>query len=332
MKTKSKTNLKAKFLTILAIFTLGLTWVAINYTNTNSAYAEGAPRTSLFIAPMVQKIILMPGEAYNGTIKISNGASSTDDLKYKAEIGSYNKRQDGDSKDDYGVTDVAEVTKRNEMMKWIALEKTTGTVAPNGTDTLNFTINVPKDAPAGAQYASILVYEDKENETNSSSDNQANIVSRFQLASAIIANVAGETVEKATIKSNDIPTMLTNNKLEATSMVRNDGNIYTDATYTLQVWPMGSDEEICTNEEKSESTMVLPDTERYHVQTCDLPAVGIFKAKQIVKIFSEESVLEKTIFVCPIWLMVVVLVVVLGIILGIIIYIKKRKSAQPTDD
>ena len=125
--------------------------------------------------------------------------------------------------------------------------------------------------------------------------------------------------------------MLTTNKLEATSMVRNEGNIYTDATYTLQVWPLFSDEEICTNEESAESTTVLPDTERYHVQTCDLPAVGIFKAKQIVKIFDEESVLEKTIFVCTIWLMVLVLIVVLGIIVAIIVYIKKRKSLKSDD-
>ena len=330
MKTKSKTNLKAKFLTILAIFTLGLTWVAINYTNTNSVYAEEGT-ASLFVSPMSQKIILIPGETYSGSIGISNSNSSTANLKYKAEIGSYNKTKSEGSKDDYGVTDVNEITERNAMMKWITLEKTTGIVAPNGEDTINFTIKVPKDAPAGAQYASILIYEDDNQKSNADSNNGANITTRYQLASAIIANVAGGTVEKGSIKSNDMPTMLTNNKLEATSMVRNDGNIYTDATYTLQVWPMGSNEEICTNEEKPDTRTILPDTERYHVQTCDLPAVGIFKAKQVVKIFSEESVLEKTIFVCPIWLMVVVLIVVLGIILGIIIYIKKRKSAKETD-
>ncbi|MBQ3293404.1 hypothetical protein IJG93_03865 [Candidatus Saccharibacteria bacterium] len=330
MKTKSKTNLKAKLLTILAILTLGLTWVAINYTNTNSAYAEGIDgASSIFVSPMTQKIVLMPGETYKGSINISNNNSATEDLEYKADIGSYNKRQDGDSKDDYGVTDVTEVTNRNLIMKWITLEKTTGTVAPNGTDTLNFTIKVPKDAPAGAQYATILVYKDPKNIYGD--QNAANITAKYQLASAILANVAGETIEKGSIKYNEMPTMLTTNKLEATSMVRNEGNIYADASYTLQVWPLGSDEEICTNEEKAESTTILPDTERYHVQSCTLPAVGIFKAKQVVKIFSEESVLEKTIFVCPIWLMVLVLIVVVGIAVGIIIYIKKRKSAKEDD-
>lgn len=325
-----KIKLKAKLLTILAILTLGLGWVALG--NINNTYAEDAPATSLFVSPMSQKIILIPGETYNGSIKISNSNNSTTDLKYKAEIGSYNRVKTDSSDDDYGTTDVKEVTEHNVMMQWINLEKSTGVVAPNGTDVLNYTIRVPKDAPAGAQYASILVYEDDNQKSGDNNNgNSANITTKYQLASAIIANVAGETIEKATIKNNDMPSMLTTNNLEATSMVRNDGNIYTDATYTLQVWPMFSDEEICTNEEKPETTMVLPGTERYHTQTCNLPAVGIFKAKQVVKIFDEVSVLEKTIFVCPIWLMVVVLLVVIGIIVGIVVYIKKRKAAKDED-
>lgn len=324
-----KTKLKAKLLAVLVILAIGLTWVALNNTDT---YADDAPTSSIFVTPMTQKIILIPGETYKGSISISNSVKSTENLKYVAKIGSYSSRKDGDSGDDYGVIDVNTVTERNTIMEWITLEKSTNTVVPNDTDVLNFTIKVPKDAPAGAQYASILVYEDEEQKTNTNSGNGANITSKYQLASAIIANVAGETVEKAVIKSNDMPSMLTTNKLEATSIVRNDGNIYTDASYTLQVWPMFSDEEICTNEENPETSTVLPGTERYHTQTCDLPAVGIFKAKQVVKIFDEVSILEKTIFVCPIWLMVVVLLIVIGIIVGIILYIKKRHSAKESDD
>ncbi|MBQ3293398.1 hypothetical protein IJG93_03835 [Candidatus Saccharibacteria bacterium] len=324
-----KTRLKVRLFTVFAIFTLGLGWVTL--TNINNTYAEeNTGAASLFVSPMTQKIVLIPGETYSGSISISNNAKATEDLRYKVEIGSYNKRQNNNSKDDYGVTDVVEITNRNIMMNWITLEKETGTVAPNETDVLNFTIKVPSDAPAGAQYASILAYKNPENSSDDTKEG-GNITSKYQLASAIIANVAGETVEKGEIKSNEMPTMLTNNKLEATSMVRNEGNIYTDATYTLQVWPMGSDEEICTNEESAETSMILPDTERYHVQTCDLPSVGIFKAKQVVKIFEEESILEKTIFVCPIWLMVLVLIIVVAIIVGIIIYIKKHRSTKETD-
>ena len=325
-----KIKLKAKLLTVLTILTFGLGWIALG--NINNTYAEDTPKTSLFVSPMLQKIILIPGETYNGSITISNSNTSTEDLKYKVEIGSYNKKKSETSKDDYGVTDVDETNEYNTIIQWITPEKTTGVVAPNGVDVLNFTIKVPKDAPAGAQYASILVYGDKTQSGDNNGGNKASITAKYQLASGIIANVAGETVEKATIKNNDMPSMLTSNKLEAISMVRNDGNIYTDASYILQVWPMGSDEEICTNEETPNSVTVLPNTERYYTQTCNLPAVGIFKAKQVVKIFDEVSILEKTIFVCPIWLMVVVLLVVIGIIVAITIYIKKRHSAKESDD
>ena len=141
-----KTRLKAKLLTILTILTLGFGWVVVDNIITSNAYAEENTGTSsIFVSPMTQKIILVPGETYKGSISISNNNSATENLEYKAEIGSYNKRQDGDSKDDYGVTDVTEVTNRNIIMKWITLEKETGTVAPNGTDVLNFTIKVPSD-------------------------------------------------------------------------------------------------------------------------------------------------------------------------------------------
>ena len=202
-------------------------------------------------------------------------------------------------------------------------------VAPNGSDAINFSIKVPNNAPAGSQYATILV--SKENDQSSDEKKGASISNKYQLASVIYANVAGKTIEKGSITENNIPTFLTNNKLEATSMVRNEGNVYTDATYTLQVWPLNSNEEICTNEEKTETSMILPNTERYHVQTYDLPMVGMFKVKQVVKIFGEESVLEKTVLVCPVWLMILVLIIIIAIIAAVAVTIKKHKKGVDTD-
>ena len=327
-------KLKYKALAVLAIFTVGVGFIkAINFAN---VYADDSPKTSMSVSPMTQKIILTPGETYTGNIKVINSATSTDTLHYIAEIGSYNVKQDVGSKDDYGGFEVNSTTDQNTIKNWLSIDKTNGSIEPNEVDIITYTIKVPKDAPAGAQYASILVYENENNvnpDSNKTNENKANvgITNKYQLVSIIYANVAGETVEKGSIKENNMPSVLTNNKLEATSMVRNDGNIYTDATYTLQVWPLTSDEELCTNEEKAETSMVLPNTERYHIQTCNLPAVGIFRAKQVVKIFGEESVLEKTIFVCPVWLMILAIVIVVAIIAAIIIIIKKNKAKKSED-
>lgn len=323
-----KFNIKNKYaLWSIKMMTLGAFFVSIaGLTSLNQVFAvDGESATALTLSPMSQKIILTPGETYEGTIKVANAAASTEPMVFEAGIGSYNPMS-GNGKDDYGGSDLTTRSNQNIMMDWTTIDKSTGTLQPNETAVLKYTIKVPKDAPAGAQYISILATD----VTTSNGDKKegANIGSKIQLGSIVYANVAGETIEKGVITENSIPTILTNNKLEATSMVRNNGNVYTDANYTLQVWPLFSDEELCTNEEEAETSLILPDTERYHVQTCDLPAVGIFKAKQVVKIFGEESVLEKTIVVCPLWLMFVVVFIIVGIIVWLVIRIKMHKKAE----
>lgn len=324
-----KKSFKIKSLVIAVFAFLGIGWLGLN--TISDTFAEGTG-TSIFVSPMTQKIILTPGDTYTGAIVVSNGNSATADLEYTAKVSSYNTKSGMNGKGDYGAVDVENATERNIMKDWITLSKDSGTIKPNNNESITFTIKVPKDAPAGAQYASILVSEnDKADSSKSASSTSAGITNKFQLASVIYANIAGETVEKGAITENNIPTILTTNKLEATSMVRNDGNIYTDAKYTLQVWPMFSNEELCTNEENAENNIILPNTERYHVQSCELPAVGIFKAKQIVTIFGEESILEKTVLVCPIWLMVIFILIIVGIVITIVILIKKHKKGVDTD-
>ena len=90
---------------------------------------------------------------------------------------------------------------------------------------------------------------------------------------------------------------------------------------------MIGDEEICTNEEDPAMSLVMPETERYNAQTCQLPTVGIFRAKQVVKIFGETSIVEKTIIVCPIWLMFIIIFVVFALIFYFVAKVKARKKA-----
>ncbi len=314
-------NIIQKLITAIMVAILGCGFIA-----TGNVKAEDAPNTSMFVTPMSQELLLVPGEKYEGIITVSNAANAQDTLNYLVKVGSYGWNKGDDDSDDYGGINVETRSERNQIMDWITLGRTSGTIKPNENDKIPFTINVPENAPAGAQYASILVVRDDENDA--STGDHVVIQNIFQLASAIIANVAGETSEKGVITENNIPSFLTTGHLETSSMVKNEGNVYTNAEYTLQVWPMFGDEEICTNEEKPEISMVLPDTERYHVQTCDLRSIGLFKARQVVKIFGETSITEKTIIVCPLWLLFIVVFIVAAIIIWLIIRIRghNRKS------
>ncbi len=315
--------MKIKKLKILApaiVMVLGF------YTTFTKVFAEGVSSSVLSVSPPNQQIILMPGETYHGSILVSTPNNAEGNLDYSVSIGSFSQYKTDDSKDDYGGASSDIITSYNQIMDWISLEKTSGSVAPNTSEKVPFTIKVPADAPAGGQYATIIVKN--ETKINNSSNGNVSIQNVAQLASIIYAEVTGETRKEATITDNNIPSFLTNSKLEATSMVKNNGNIHASASYTLQVWPLFSDEEICTNEEKAEASLILPGTERYHVQSCDLPAFGIFRTKQVVKIFGEISEIEKTIIICPIWLMVLILAIIVVIIVVIIAFIKKHKKSS----
>ncbi len=281
---------------------------------------------SMHVSPPTYRILLMPGEKYSDSIVVSNGSSSTRALKYELSIGSFSEKSKEGGQDDYGTVDHISVSSYNQMMEWITLEKTNGTVEPNGKDIIGFTINTPQNAPAGGQYATIIVKDvtDRDNTNNGN----VSVQSSFQFASIIYAEVAGETKEEGSISENTIPSFLLNGSLTAESMVRNNGNVHTDAEYTLQVWPMFSNEEICTNEEKPETSLILPETERYHAQTCELPAVGLFRAKQTVKIFGETSVVEKTIVVCPLWLLFLIVFVLVALVLWIVMRVRSSKRGR----
>lgn len=294
------------------------------------AYAEGSDKaattSTLTVSPMYQRLILTPGEKYEGMIEVTNPAFSTTDLGYKVSVGSFSQHASENSLDDYDTVDIETINDYNQIVNWIEIDEDTGSVEPNGVRAVNFVIDVPMNAPAGGQYASLLVM--KTNTQESAASSGFSIQDQAQVASIIYAEVAGQTVRKGAILENNIPSFLLDNPLTATSMVQNNGNVHTDAEYILQVWPIFSDEEICTNEENAFTNLVMPDTKLYHQETCNLPLVGIFRAKQTVRIFGEESIVEKTVVVCPLWLMLVVVFAIVGIIVWIVIRVKMRKKAE----
>ncbi|MCR5700085.1 MAG: DUF916 domain-containing protein [Candidatus Saccharibacteria bacterium] len=285
-------------------------------------------KSTLMVSPPDQEIILTPGEVYEGSLKVSNPNDATTDLKYSVSVGAFSQKQSDGSKDDYGTVDTETKTAYNQMMDWIELGKESGTVAPNTTDNIPFKIVVPSDAPAGGQYATILVRDDSK--LGNTSGN-VTINSLTQIASIIYAEVAGETHEEGAILENNVPSFLLDNKLGTTSMVQNNGNVHTDATYVLQVWPLFSDEEICTNEENPTTSLIMPETSKYYVENCNLPSMGIFRAKQTVKIFGETSIVEKTIIVCPIWMLFLIFFIIAAIIIWVMMRVQGRKKSTRSE-
>ncbi len=293
------------------------------------AHAEGENElmaSYMTVSPMNQQVILTPGETYTGSVKISNPASSETPLKYSVQVGSFNLRQDEDAaEEDDGVVDTTSVTTYNQMMEWITLDRTGGEVQPNETQTVTFSIKVPMDVAGGGQYASIIFQNDSPSQ---SGEGGVNIQSKVQIASLIYATVAGEAKEEGRVLSNEVPGFITASPLKTASTVQNDGNVHSESSYTLQVWPLFSNEELCTNEEKPAKAVVMPGSKQYHVETCDVGPVGIYRVKQTVRIFGEVSELERTLFVFPVWLMIVVMVAIVAVVVFLVVRVRKRKKAR----
>ena len=150
---------KIRVSTILTAVVMALSFglVGLKVAESAPAWAEEAKKSgsSMTVSPMNQRIVLTPGETYQGSISVSNPASSSESLKYTTEVGSFTQKMDDNN--NKGSVDIDSVSSYNQIMDWITLDRTSGEVAPNTTQTIPFTVNVPADAPAGGQYATILV-------------------------------------------------------------------------------------------------------------------------------------------------------------------------------
>ena len=179
MKTIFKIKLKHN--TIISSMLIAIT-ILTGLIFSFTAFAEEGSKTTLTVAPMSQKIVLIPGEIYEGTIKVINNANATSEMTYSVTVGPYTPTS-ANGKDSYGGLDVVTKTNHNIMVDWTSVDKHDGVLNPNETTVLTYRIKVPKDAPAGAQYISILVADTTPTESNVS--NGTAIESKVQLASSV---------------------------------------------------------------------------------------------------------------------------------------------------
>lgn len=260
---------------------------------------------------------LKPGSTYTGAFAVQN--TGTKPYKFTAEVVPYSVSDtDYDPLFDFP-SDYTQLT------EWVTFSSESDTVQPNSSVEVNYTVKVPKNAPAGNQNAAIAVTMDVEPGSG------VNTLQR--VAFIMFSNVEGTTTKKGSVTSNKVPGFVFSAPLKATSTVRNDGNVYLPATYLLEVRNFFNNSLEYSNstyqdgKEVIPNYVIFPDTNRY-TETIweDAPSIGIFKVKSVVKIFDEESVVEKTVIICPLWLIVIIVLFLGLVIFWIVSRIVKRRS------
>lgn len=293
--------------------------------STSSVKADGG--VGLRMSPTDEQVTLQPGDSYTSSVKITlTGGNSESDFNYKASVSPFSV--DGDN---YQALNYSAKGSYNEIVDWITISNPTGAIKEGETVEVRFTINVPKDATPGGQYAAIILGSgDGARQTNGN----VAVQSEYRMAYNIYATVAGDLKQTGSILDNHIDTFFLNPEIRATSTIENTGNVHANAEYTLKIFPLFSNEEVYTNEENPATWVIMPGTKRFISQTWngiddqpEVPMVGIFRAEQTVKIFGETSTTSKIVVVCPMWLLLVIVFVIVFIVTWLIMRSKNRKAA-----
>lgn len=292
---------------------------------TTSAFAEGFGMT---LSPMNQSIIVDPGSSRDVSFAISNPSSASMDVKYKITVEPFYISNNSD------IYYEAEGDSA-EMMNWVTFNvPTEGVLAPNEVKDISLTVDVPSSAPAGGQYIAVVMTLNDEEETVSGdtlsgegSESGVNIKEVKRMAHLIYAEVTGDTIKTGEVVDANVPSFLFSGNIMGTSTVKNTGNVHGEAKYTLQVFPLFSDEEVYTNEEDPFTKKILPDRSYYNELAWEeTPSIGIFNVVYTVDYEGSVTQVEKMVVICPLWLLFLIVFVIAVLIIWLVMRIRAHKK------
>lgn len=272
------------------------------------------PEYRIQVSPARFDMDLAPGKSLVEKFKVQNTGSKS--FKYELEVAPYSV-----SDEQYN-SDFSSESKYTDIVNWISLSQESGTLEAGGSDEITATIVVPKDVPAGGQYAAVLarIADDSEN-----GGTGVDIVR--QVGIIFYSNVDGVTRKEAEVTENKISNFLFKPPINATSIVENTGNVHVEASYVLQVFPFFGGEEVYTNEENPEKHVILPETRRFNTMTWDgSPQLGLFKVRQTVTVLGKSSTVEKVVFLCPIWFLFIIVLIIFCVIFWIVSRVRNRNK------
>lgn len=312
-----KKRVLKRVVSILAILTLFFTFFI-----TPKAIAEevqSGPMIGFMMTPMTESLVLKPGDTYKGSFYIVNPEQNTIPIDYTLKVQSFYRDDDGNAI-------FEDVEGRSEITKWIVLDvPDTGTLAPNESIHVFYTINVPFDVPEGGQYAAITATSLTSGE---SQPNSATLKESVAMAHTIFTEIEGHTIRDADITNLHIPNFISDGNITASSITTNTGNIHGTATYTMEIYPIFSSNPVYSNKDDPEKKLILPYRTFTHEISWDkTPMIGLFNVHYRVDFEGGEfKELTKLVIKCPIWVIIIAIAVIIIAIVFIIIKIKSQKN------
>lgn len=290
------------------------------------------------VSPQDQEYVLAPGQSVTGEVEATNPKDAEGKFYYIAEVVPYSVSDDGKYTMNFEATD-----DHTDIVNWVTMsddnesgvKEVHGVLEPGETKKAYYTITVPKDARGGGQSFAVRVKNDVDAAEEAEKDDNVVIKEVIGIASLVYVEVSGDIVVKGEITDNNIPSFFLAPPINASFVVKNEGNTHAKISYFLQVFPLFSDEEVYTTEEKMDTKYVLPGASRTIVQSWEnTPQIGIFKVRQTVyydSMDNEPSVTEKLVIVCPVWLLFVIFFLIAALIIWIVMRVKARGKNKKSE-
>ncbi len=278
--------------------------------------------TNIFtVTPMSQDITLDAGDVYEGSVTVANPANASEDFEYRVVVSPY--AVEGD---DYEADFLSESV-RTQVVDWITVENPTGTLKPNETVSVKFTIRIPETAPAGGQYAALLISSN----TDAGPSSGISVNNVFEMASLIYVNISGETIEDGAVLENKIPGFVTASPIRVSALITNNGNSHQIARVGLEVKDAFSSTVVypTPGDSGAINEVIMPETS--HTVTRDISGVstiGVYEVTQTIDYLHERHQAKQIVVVCPIWFMTLVLITIVTVVAAIVYRIKSVRRRK----
>ena len=274
------------FISLIAVLAMGVSLLS------RPAWAQ-QPKNEITMSPASSTIELKAGQSFDGSFKIYN----TGDVDFDFTVSASPYSVKGE---DYE-QDFETKSEQTYLSDWVKFEQDEYFVKTKEHVVVNYHIAVPKEIPAGGQYAVLFA--------ETAGGTSGSIMSTKRVGTLLYARTDGKNIDEGTAEAPKIPKIKFNSNLLVKQIIANSGNTDFESETTIKATTLFGREVFS---DTRSNVRILPKSRRAVEMTWDnAPLLGILNINLTTKFLGETFEYSGwTFFISPIIIGAVVLVVV----------------------
>ena len=255
-------------------------------------------REEITLSPVTKKYEIAAGDSTRGSFTVLN----TGDVEFSFIVYAKPYSVSGSN---YDANYSDESAPRADAYDWVVFDTAEGTLAPQESMEIGYTVDMPLDAGLGGHYAVLFA------ETQPSEDVEGNqIIRKKRVGSVLRVNVSGDINEQGSVVGSTIPGFISSPPLKTTLDVKNDGNVDFIAQTTITVSDIFGN--VKYRNVKSD-TIVFPDTTRAIEQEwADASWLGYYNVKLEADYLTGGFTTFGRVLIVPRWLIALLVILITG--------------------